>query len=124
MSVQVLLSRFASAIDDHRWDDLAELLHAEFSCHLVHTGETFDRDELVTMNREYPGFQRFLLRDVIAAETRAAGRAHVTGLTDGEVQHFEVASFLTMRDGLIADLTEVWTEVGLEPPTGARPPSE
>ena len=32
-------------------------------------------------------------------------------MSDGELQHFEVATFLTVRDDLIVEMTEVWTDV-------------
>ncbi|MBB3089942.1 nuclear transport factor 2 family protein [Nocardioides albus] len=121
MSAQEMMERLSQTIDAHRWDELPALLHPEFSCLYVHTGETFDRESWVQVNAEYPGFQNFRLLDCIADHERAAGRAHVTGTTDGELQHFEVATFITLRDELIVDMTEVWTDVDLAPPVGTRP---
>src|SRR6478736_708913 len=112
---------FADAIDAHRWDDLADLLDDDFRCVLVHTGERFTKDGWVRLNAEYPGFQRFIVQDVVAQDDRVVIRAHVTGLdTDGALQHFEVASFLTVRDGLIAALTEVWADAAAVAPPGTR----
>lgn len=116
-----MMRELAAVLDGHRWDELAGLLHPEFGCRLVHTGEQYDRDGWVRLNAEYPGFQNFRLEDWVADGDRAAGRAHVTGMTDGRLQHFEVASFLTVRDNLIAELTEVWTDVDGTPPAGTRP---
>lgn len=111
--------RLAEVIDGHRWGDLPELLHDGFSCRLMHTGESFDKDGWVRLNAEYPGFQRFVLCDLVADGDRAAARAHVTG--GGGEQHFEVALFITVRDGLIAEDTEVWTDVEQVAPEGTRP---
>ena len=110
----------AAVLDGHRWSELPALLHEEFSCRLVHTGEVFDRDGWVRLNADYPGFQRFLLQDVVAEGDRAAARAHVTGESGGQVRHFEVALFVSVRDGLIVDDVEVWTDVGQSPPPDAR----
>ncbi|MFC4629532.1 nuclear transport factor 2 family protein [Promicromonospora alba] len=121
MTAQEMMERLAEVIDAHRWDDLPALLHPEFSCLYVHTGETFDRDSWVRINAEYPGFQDFRLLDCIADQERAVGRAHVTGTADGGLQHFEVATFITVRDDLVVDMTEVWTDVNLTPPAGTRP---
>lgn len=121
MSPRELVEQLAEVIDGHRWEDLPALLHPEFSCHYVHTGETLTREAWVRLNADYPGFERFELLDCVADGDRAASRAHVTGVSEGERQHFEVAAFLTMRDGLIADLTEVWADVGTAPPAGTRP---
>lgn len=115
------MERLADVIDGHRWDDLPRLLDPGFTCRYVHTGETFDGEAWVRLNAGYPGFQNFRLEDCVAEQDRAAGRAHVTSLADGREQHFEVATFITVRDGLIVDMTEVWTDVDQAPPEGARP---
>ena len=116
-----MMSRLAKVIDAHSWDELPGLLHDDFVCRYVHTGETFDRASWVRLNAEYPGFDRLILEDCVGAEVRAAGRSHVTGYRDGEIQHFEVATFITLREGLIADMTEVWTDVNEVAPAGTRP---
>lgn len=121
MDAAALLHQLAEVIDQHRWERLPRLLHPEFTCRLVHTGERFDRDGWVRLNVEYPGFGRFVLEDTVACGDRAVGRAHVTGTRDGRTEHVAVAAFLTVRDQLIGDLTEVWTDVGATPPAGARP---
>lgn len=48
-------------------------------------------------------------------------RSHVTGHGEQGLQHFECASFARMKDGLIAQLTEVWTDVDQQAPPGTRP---
>ena len=116
-----MMSRLAEVIDSHRWDDLPGLLHDDFTCRYVHTGETFDRASWVRLNADYPGFDHLVLEDCIGTELRAAGRSHVTGYSGETLQHFEVATFITLRDGLIADMTEVWTDVNALPPPGTRP---
>ncbi|MBM7781805.1 nuclear transport factor 2 family protein [Arthrobacter tumbae] len=87
----------------------------------MHTNESFDRDTWVRLNADYPGFHNFVLLDWVANGDRAAGRAHVTGVSQGQVQHFEVATFITVRDQLIIDMTEVWTGVEETAPEGTRP---
>jgi len=116
-----LLTRIAHVIDSHDWDALTPLLHDDFVCRLVHTGETFDRSAWVRLNAEYPGFDRLELKDLVGAGDRAVSRAHVTGYVDDELRHYEVATFLTTRDGLAIEMTEVWADVGQSPPPGTRP---
>ena len=115
------MERLAEVIDGHRWDNLPSLLDPAFTCHYVHTDETYDADSWVRLNAEYPGFQNLRLEDCVAEGDRAAGRAHVTGMSDGGLQHFEVATFITVRNGLIAEMTEVWTDVDQVAPEGTRP---
>jgi hypothetical protein len=116
-----LLRLLADLIDGHRWDDVPRLLHEDFVCRYIHTGEEFDGDSWVRLNAEYPGFQHFVLEDCLGSADRAAGRAHVTAMADGRLHHFGVAVFLTVRDGLIVEITEVWTDIGAVPPEGVRP---
>lgn len=116
-----MMELLTEVLDGHRWEELPALLHPDFSCRYVHTDETFDRAAWVLVNAQYPGFQHFVLEECVADGNRAAGRAHVTGISQGRLQHFEVASFIAVRDGLIADMTEVWTDVDEVAPTGTRP---
>jgi hypothetical protein len=121
MDGSTMMSQLATTIDTHSWDELAGLLHDDFVCRYVHTGETFDRASWVRLNAEYPGFDRLVLEDCVGAGDRAVGRSHVTGYVGGELRHFEVATFITLREGLIADMTEVWADVGEVAPAGTRP---
>lgn len=121
MDAPTLLTRLAEVIDARQWDNIPPLLHPDFTCHYVHTGETFDRHGWVRLNAEYPDFDRFVLADRVGSGDRAASRAHVTGWAGTELNHFEVATFITSRDGLITEMTEVWTDVAQTPPAGTRP---
>jgi hypothetical protein len=121
MDAADLMSDLATVIDAHDWDRLPALLHDDFTCRYVHTGEQFDRATWVHLNACYPGFDRFTLKDCVATTDRAAARAHVTGYVNTQLRHFEVATFITVHDGLIADMTEVWTDVDQDAPQGTRP---
>lgn len=115
------MHRLADVIDGHRWDELLGLLAPDFSCRYIHTGEEFDREAWVQVNADYPGFQNFVLEDCVSSGERAVGRAYVTGLNDGELERFGVATFITVRNGLIVDLTEVWTDINAGSPSDRRP---
>ena len=116
-----MMRHLAAVIDARRWGELPALLHRDFTCYYVHTGESFDGGSWVRLNAEYPGFDHLRLEDCAGEGDRAAGRSHVTGYVDGALQHFEVATFLTLDGGLIASMTELWTDVANEPPAGTRP---
>ena len=100
-----MMSRLADVIDAHSWDELPGLLHDDFTCRYVQTGELFDRASWVRLNAEYPGFDHLVLEDCIGTGARAAGRSHVTSYSGGQLQRFDVATFMTLRAGLIADMT-------------------
>jgi hypothetical protein len=116
------LIRLADAMDAQDWSGLAALLAPGFSARYVHTGEVFDRDGFVAINRDYPGSWRFVREDLVDAGDRGVLRARVSDaleLTD-VVHH--VASFATVDEtGLLADLVEVWTEEVALAPTARRP---
>ena len=122
MDAAALLTRLGEVIDAHDWDGLRALLHDDFTCRLVHTGEVFDRDGWVRLNADYPGFQRMHAEDLVADGDRGVLRARVVGTgDDGADVEFAVASFATVRDDLIVELVEVWTDVGQDAPAGTRP---
>jgi SnoaL-like protein len=122
MDAATLLTRLADVIDAHDWDALPALLHDDFTCRLVHTGEVFDRGAWVRLNADYPGFQRMHVEDLVAEGERGVLRARVIGTDgDGRDQVFAVASFATVRDDLVVELTEVWADVDQKPPAGTRP---
>ncbi|RYB93036.1 nuclear transport factor 2 family protein [Nocardioides oleivorans] len=121
MDAGAVLTRLAEVIDAHDWEGLPALLHDDFTCRLVHTGEEFDKDAWVRFNADYPGFERMHVEDLVAAGDRGVVRARVVGRGDeGEELVFAVASFATVRDDLVVDLTEVWADVGQEAPDGTR----
>lgn len=121
MDAATLLARLASVIDAHDWDALPDLLHPDFTCRLVHTGEVFDREQWVRFNADYPGFERMLVEDLVADGDRGALRAKVVGRGDGGVELvFAVASFATVREGRLVELVEVWADVDQDPPAGTR----
>ena len=122
MDTAALLTRLAAVIDAHDWDGLPALLHADFTCRLVHTGEVFAKEQWVRFNADYPGFERMLVDDLVADGDRGVLRATVIGRSEtGDEQHFAVASFATVRDGLVAELVEVWADVDQLAPAGTRP---
>jgi hypothetical protein len=78
----------------------------------------------VQLNAEYPGFGRLGIEQIVGDGDQAADRCHVTTEVGGQLQHFEVATFVTTRDGLVSEMTEVWAGVDQTPPGGTRPESE
>lgn len=108
-------------IDERRRGDLPALLHPDFVCRYVHTGETLDGTAWVRTSAEYPGFDRMVVEEVVGTGGHAVARCHVTCTVDGEPVAFGVASFVTEREGLIGELTEVWADIGQIAPDGTRP---
>ena len=121
MDAKVALEELLSVIDARRWDEMGRFLHRDFSCHYAHTGESFDRDGWIRVNADYPDFDRLLIQDLVGVGDAAAARSHVTSRDGDQLIHFECATFVRMRDGLIHEMTEVWTDVNQQPPAGTRP---
>lgn len=117
------LTGLMQTIDDHRWGDMAQYLHPSFRCHLVHTGEAFGREEWITFNASYPGFDRLQVEEMVGDSEAAACRSSVTSQDEAGTRRFACASFAEMRDGLIVTLTEVWADVDQRPPERNAPGS-
>ncbi len=101
-----ILRELWARIDAQDWDGLAGLLDPRLQARYTHTGEIFDADGLVRVNREYPGRWHADVEDVVGAGERAASRARVS---DGQ-QTYHVASFATVR----ADGSPTWSRSGLK----------
>jgi hypothetical protein len=112
-----LLLRLSDTIDAQDWAALTDLLAADFEGHYVHTGEDFDRDGFVALNRDYPGSWRFLHEEIVDAGDRAVLRARVT---DGRETYY-VATFATAAGGRLSSLVEVWTD-SVKPPEKEKRP--
>jgi len=119
-----LLTDLMSAIDEHRWSDLGDYLHGDFTCRYVHTGESFDRESWIRLNAEYPGFEHLRLEEIVGDPDHAACRSQVTGRGPEGLEHFECATFVRVKDGLIGQMTEVWTSVSQTAPVGTRPDAQ
>lgn len=111
------LRRLWELIDSQRWDDLGEVLDPSVEVTYVHTGETFDLEGFVQINAEYPGTWRAEMLDLVANADRCVTHTRVS---DGD-ETYHVASFAQVRDGVIAEMVELWTDSDAEPPTDRRP---
>jgi len=110
-----LLAAFATCIDTADWDGLAELLADGFECRYATTGEAFDKEAFIAVNRDYPGRWRFEREDIVDAGERAVLRARVTDATGRSDETHFVATFATARAGLLVEIVEVWAEVASIP---------
>ncbi len=101
------LASFGACIAAHDWSGLRALLADDVSVELVHTGERFDADAFVALNRDYPGDWVFHVDEVVDGGARAVLRAR-TVVGD---ETFHVATFGSLDPrGLLTELVEVWTE--------------
>ncbi len=101
-----LAHQFASALDRRDWPALRALLADDCRVELVHDGRTFGADEWVAFNADYPGRWSFVAEDIVVADGRAVVRARVFN----EEAMFHVASFLSITDGLLHEVVEVWAD--------------
>jgi hypothetical protein len=99
-------------IETQQWDKIPDLLDPAVRVRYVHTGELFDVESYVRLNRDYPGRWHAAVHDMVGDGDRAVSRTRIYD----EQQTFWVASFATTRNGRITDMVEVWTEAGQQPP--------
>ena len=111
-----IIQAFWARIDAQDWAGLGELLDPGLQVHYLHTGERLRGAQFVQVNQQYPGRWHVTLADLVEHGNRAASRAQVS---DGSVT-YHVASFATVRDGLIAELTELWNTGDVPIPADRR----
>ena len=118
MDARALITRLAELLDAHDWDALPGVLHRDFTCRLVHTGEVFDREGWVRFNADYPGFERMHVEDLVVDGDRGVLRARVTGRGGaGERLEFAVAE---LRDRARRPPRRARRGLGRRRPAGTR----
>ncbi|KGN31523.1 hypothetical protein N802_03910 [Knoellia sinensis KCTC 19936] len=115
-----ILRRLIELIDAQDWDGLRTVLAPDVTVTFAHTGEQFDRDGYIALNRDYPGRWFLEAQRVVADDRSGAAHALVFNADRSEVHH--VGSFASVADGLITELTELWVEL-TEPDPERRPAS-
>ncbi len=119
VEAEVVLRRLFERLDAQDWDGFADLLDPDLQVEWPHTGERFDREGMVRVNREYPGRWRITVEEVLGAGDRAVARARVTDGSEAAV----TAAFARVRDGRVVHLVEVWADAGGPVPADRRPPA-
>ena len=107
--VELLWRRFQA----RDWEGARELLADDFVAEWPHSGERFDADGFIEVNRRYPGDWSLTLRRVVAQADAAVSDVEVAHEQDGI---FFAASFFELRDGLIVRVREYWVAAGSEQP--------
>ena len=108
------LNAFVKAVVSQDEAALAGFFHKEARVRWPNTGEAFTVSEYIRVNCRYPGtWEGQLLRTMEADGSLVA----ITRLkaTDGS-QSLHAISFFTLREGLIIDLEEYWSDDGPPPP--------
>jgi SnoaL-like domain len=119
-SAEQVLRKYWARIDARDWDGMAQFLDPGLHARYPDTGEKFDSaGAFVRVTAEYPGVWRATVLYVVGAGDRAVSCTRLER-TDQAGLMF-VASFATVRDGRVAELTELWTDGGKEVPTDRRP---
>jgi hypothetical protein len=106
-----ILRALWSRIDLQDWAGLGDLLSPGAKVRYLHTGEVFDRATYVRLNAEYPGRWHVEVSDLVSGDGRAVSSARVYHDTES---HY-VATFATVAEGRITELTELWAEPATVP---------
>jgi hypothetical protein len=102
-----VIREFWARLDAADWAGLGALLDPGLRVHYPHNGEEMAGPAaFVRRNSEFPGRWHVTITDFVEQGDRVVSCAQIS---DGTAD-FYVASFATVRGGLVAELTEVWTE--------------
>lgn len=96
------------------WAGVRALLHDDFSCHLVASGEQFpSADAWVDFNHRYPGDWHIEVLRVVGDPAGDQAVSEVRVRIDDRVDY--AASFFTVDGDRLVNATEYWLEPGAEP---------
>ena len=104
---------FFERMEARQWDSAGELLSPSLHIEYTATGEVFDGDNFLAMNRAYPDGWTIRIVETIAEGNRVA--AHVSVQQDNDT--FRCAGFYEIANGVIESGVEHWvTERSEAPP--------
>lgn len=107
---------FFQRMEARDWDGAADLLSPNIRIDFTETGERFDGQNFLAMNRAYPEGWAIDVVETVPAGERVAAQVRV----DHGDTTFWCAGFYTVRGGRIAEGTEHWVTEGSAQPPGWR----
>ena len=114
MDSKKLAERYWACMGSGQFDQAGTCMTADAHVYFPNTQEVFKgRDAFVAFNEQYPGKWSVRIEKLIVLGDTVVTAVRVDS-EDGEMG-FYAASFFTIRDGLIKEITEYWGENG-EPP--------
>lgn len=101
-----IVRSFWAAVQARKWDYVEGLLDACFRAELPQSGESFDREHYILMNRYYPGDWAVRLRDIHECEQCIVTEVEV----DIDTRIDRAISFFRVQEGKIVNLREFWID--------------
>ena len=118
MSAAEVVRGFFERMQARDWEGAGALLAADVSIDFTETGERFEGEGFLAMNRAYPEGWTIRVVEVLAVGDRVAAQVEVT--QPPEV--FWCAGFYSVRDEVITDGVEHWVTAGSASPPPWREP--
>ena len=106
-----IVRRFFECMQARDWDGASRLLSPSSRIEFTETGESFDGDNFLAMNRAYPEGWALEVVEVMAMADRVAAQVRVT---QGD-SVFWCAGFYTVADGVISSGVEHWVTERSQP---------
>lgn len=113
-----VVREFFERMQARDWDGAGRMLAPDLHIQFTETGERFDGDRFLAMNRAYPEGWSIDVVETIGQGTRVAAQVRVT---QGDLV-FWCAGFYDVADGVIASGVEHWVTEGAETPPAWRQP--
>ena len=98
--------RFWEVLEDRDWTRLTGLLDPQFIAIWPQSGEQYNREGFITVNRLYPGDWHIHIRNVLGSDIWAVTEIDVE--IDGRLDR--AVSFFRVHDDRIIELREYWPE--------------
>lgn len=95
-----------TSMEARDWSRVASLLGPAFRAEFPQSGERFDRDGYLTLNRDYPGNWHIRIGPVVDGDATIVTEVEV----DIDDRTERAVSFFQVHEGLITSLREFWPE--------------
>ena len=106
MSNEEIVKQFWQLFDTGQIDEAGELLHDDFICEWITTGEKFNKEQFIKVNKDYPLSWYTKLQQYYDVKNKGISIVHV--YSDEAEARFYVTSIYEFKENSILRVEEYW----------------
>lgn len=111
---EFIVEKFWFLMSEGKFDEIGKLMKEDTKVWFPNTREVFKgRDKFIDFNKKYPGRWIINLDKILSKDDRVVSAVRVE--SEDKTSSFYATSFFRIKDNLIIEITEYWSDNG-EPP--------